>query len=193
MTDKTPDNKTDKFAGLTGKAKRNAVGANNLRKSSGRLKGNPEEARRIAAIGLESKRSRKEEIQNALNVSKNMTKDFGKQVKEIDTFSILKTIALQKFEKGDLDGASRILKDIAEFEKPKLTRSEVKQQIVNYEGMTIEDMKTLQVIGQALDMQEVGVDTSEYLIKKGFQKLADKSKDELIEAAEVLQKKVTSG
>ena len=122
-----------------------------------------------------------------------MTKDFGKQVKEIDTFSILKTIALQKFEKGDLDGASKILKDIAEFEKPKLIRSEIKQQIVNYEGMTIEDMKTLQVIGQALDMQEVGVDTSEYLIKKGFQKLADKSKDELIEAAEVLQKKVTSG
>ena len=39
MTDKTPDNKTDEFAELTGKAKRNAVGANNLRKASGRLRG----------------------------------------------------------------------------------------------------------------------------------------------------------
>ena len=76
-----------------------------------------------------------------LKLSLNSWKELKSEVQEdFSSVELLRVIAMQKLEEGDMDAAVEILKSIAEFEKPKLARVEQKVEEVNANDMSDEEL-----------------------------------------------------
>lgn len=76
-----------------------------------------------------------------LKMSLNTWKQLREEVQEdFSSVELLRVIAMQKMEEGDFDGATEILKSIAEFEKPKLARVEQQVENVGADEMSDEEL-----------------------------------------------------
>ena len=60
---------------------------------------------------------------------------------DFDSVKMLRALAVQKMEEGDVDTAIDIFKNIAEFEKPKLARIEQKVEEVTTDELSDEELE----------------------------------------------------
>ena len=59
----------------------------------------------------------------------------------IDSVEVLRLIAYEKMEEGDMDSAVEIFKTLAEFERPKLARVESKVEEVKADELSDEELQ----------------------------------------------------
>ena len=98
-------------------------------------------AREAQLLGA-AKRSANAKARNALKLSLESWKQLREEVSEdFSSVELLRVIAMQKIEEGDIDAGVEILKSIAEFERPKLQRVEQKVEEVNASDMSDEEIE----------------------------------------------------
>lgn len=91
-----------------------------------------------AAKRTENARKRAE-IKDKLKLLKSMQADLKDD--HIDSVEVLRLIAYEKMEDGDMDSAVEIFKTLAEFERPKLARVESKVEEVKADEMSDEELQ----------------------------------------------------
>lgn len=82
--------------------------------------------------------NRRNEIRAKLKLLKSMEEELRED--KLDSVDVLRLIAYDKMEDGDMDTAIEIFKSIAEFEKPKLARIESKIEEIKADTLTDEEL-----------------------------------------------------
>lgn len=82
--------------------------------------------------------ARRHEIRAKLKLLKSMEEELRED--KLDSVDVLRLIAYEKMEDGDMDTAIEIFKSIAEFEKPKLARIESKVEEIKADSLTDEEL-----------------------------------------------------
>ena len=142
----------------------------------------PEKARAAQQKGLETRRKNKKKREMLMEVFKDRNHNLAKMKDVIDGFdpiAEMSLIAMERLEAGDDDTAIDLLKTLAEYKKPKLSRQEVKQEVVNYDAMPRELLAQLETLAIAIKMLEAGTDAREYLTNSGMSHMADSGITEL--------------
>ena len=91
-----------------------------------------------AKVRTENARKRKE-IKEKLKMLKQMESELKDD--HIDSVEVLRLIAYEKMEEGDMDSAVEIFKTLAEFERPKLARVESKVEEVKADELSDEELQ----------------------------------------------------
>ena len=80
---------------------------------------------------------------NEIKEKLKMLKQMESELKEdhIDSVEVLRLIAYEKMEEGDMDSAVEIFKTLAEFERPKLARVESKVEEVKADELSDEELQ----------------------------------------------------
>ena len=101
-----------------------------------------ESAKKASALGAE-KRRENHRLRQELKMSMKMWKEMQNELSEtkLDSVEILRIIAHQKMDEGDVDGAVDIFKSIAEYEKPKLARVESKIEEIKADQLSDEELQ----------------------------------------------------
>jgi len=93
---------------------------------------------------LKSAKSRTENAnrRNEIRAKLKMLKEMEAELREdkLDSVDVLRLIAYEKMDEGDMDTAIEIFKSIAEFEKPKLARIESKVEEIKADAMSDEEL-----------------------------------------------------
>lgn len=122
---------------MTDKIKR-TVHPNSLKNLSAAW--NSETAKEAQLLGAK-KRTANRIAREQLKMSLDSWRALREEVSDdFSSVELLRVIAMQKIEEGDVDGGVEILKSIAEFERPKLQRVEQKVEEVNADAMTDEEL-----------------------------------------------------
>lgn len=102
---------------------------------------NSETAKEAQKLGAKA-RSANAAARKALKMSIQNWKQMEEELSDtkLDSVEVLRIIAHQKLDDGDIDGAVEILKSIAEFEKPKLARVESKIEQMEATEMSDEEL-----------------------------------------------------
>ena len=82
---------------------------------------------------------KRKEIKEKLKLLKSMQDELKED--HIDSVEVLRLIAYEKMEEGDMDSAVEIFKTLAEFERPKLARVESKVEEVKADELTDEELQ----------------------------------------------------
>ena len=97
------------------------------------------EAQLNGAKGRTAAAERRNKLRQTMNDMKQLQDEISEDT--LDSAQMLKVIALQKLEEGEIDIAVDIFKAIAEFEKPKLQRREVKVEETKADDLTDEELE----------------------------------------------------
>lgn len=81
---------------------------------------------------------RRNDMKARLKMLKSMEEEL--RADKVDSVDVLRLIAYEKMEDGDMDTAIEIFKSIAEFEKPKLARIESKVEEIKTDSLTDEEL-----------------------------------------------------
>ena len=96
------------------------------------------EAQLKGAVARKANRIAREQLKLSLNSWKELKSEVQEDFSSVE---LLRVIAMQKLEEGDMDAAVEILKSIAEFERPKLQRVEQKVEEVGADTMSDEELE----------------------------------------------------
>ena len=97
-------------------------------------------AKKASALATKKKKELKLERERIEQKAQELA-EFQKIVgDDFDSVKMLRALAVQKMEEGDVDTAIDILKNIAEYEKPKLARIEQKVEDVTLDNLTDEEL-----------------------------------------------------
>lgn len=98
---------------------------------------------RAAQLKGAKARSENARKRNEIKEKLKMLKQMESELKEdhIDSVEVLRLIAYEKMEEGDMDSAVEIFKTLAEFERPKLARVESKVEEVKADELSDEELQ----------------------------------------------------
>lgn len=119
---------------------------NSLKQLTGKL-GQDEEskqrAREMQAKGLETRRKNKE-LRESLKMTAGEFKKFKNEILDggftISAIDVLRMNMMKAFHADDMDTANQLALAIAEFETPKLTRTEAKVETIEADKLSDEDL-----------------------------------------------------
>lgn len=97
---------------------------------------------REAQLKSSAARSENARRRNDMKARLKMLKSMEEELRadKVDSVDVLRLIAYEKMEDGDMDTAIEIFKSIAEFEKPKLARIESKVEEIRADSLTDEEL-----------------------------------------------------
>lgn len=97
---------------------------------------------REAQLKSSAARSENARRRNDMKARLKMLKSMEEELRadKVDSVDVLRLIAYEKMEDGDMDTAIEIFKSIAEFEKPKLARIESKVEEIRTDSLTDEEL-----------------------------------------------------
>lgn len=97
---------------------------------------------REAQLKSSAARSENARRRNDMKARLKMLKSMEEELRadKVDSVDVLRLIAYEKMEDGDMDTAIEIFKSIAEFEKPKLARIESKVEEIKTDSLTDEEL-----------------------------------------------------
>lgn len=101
------------------------------------------ESARASQLKSAAKRSENARKRNEIREKLKLLKSMQDELKEdhIDSVEVLRLIAYEKMEEGDMDSAVEIFKTLAEFERPKLARVESKVEEVKADELSDEELQ----------------------------------------------------
>ena len=97
---------------------------------------------REAQLKSAASRSANSQKRNNMKARLKLLKSMEEELRadKVDSVDVLRLIAYEKMEEGDMDAAIEIFKSIAEFKKPKLARVESKVEEIKAESLTDEEL-----------------------------------------------------
>ena len=101
------------------------------------------ETARASQLKSAAKRSENARKRNEIREKLKLLKSMQDELKDdhIDSVEVLRLIAYEKMEEGDMDSAVEIFKTLAEFERPKLARVESKVEEVKADELSDEELQ----------------------------------------------------
>ena len=98
------------------------------------------EAQLKGAAARKANRIARDQLKLSLTAWNALRKEVNEDFSSVE---LLRIIAMQKLDEGDIDSGVEILKSIAEFEKPKLARVEQKVEEVTTDTLSDEELDKL--------------------------------------------------
>ena len=98
------------------------------------------EAQLKGAAARKANRIARDQLKLSLTAWNALRKEVNEDFSSVE---LLRIIAMQKLDEGDVDGGVEILKSIAEFEKPKLQRVEQKVEDITTDQLSDEELEKL--------------------------------------------------
>lgn len=112
---------------------------NSLRNLTGAWdSGSAKEAQLLGAAKKKANRLAREQLKLSLNSWKELREELSDDFSSVE---LLRVLAMQKLEEGDVDAGVEILKSIAEFEQPKLQRIDQKIEEVDASELSDEELE----------------------------------------------------
>lgn len=96
------------------------------------------EAQLLGAAKKKANRLAREQLKLSLNSWKELREELSDDFSSVE---LLRVLAMQKLEEGDVDAGVEILKSIAEFEQPKLQRIDQKIEEVDASELSDEELE----------------------------------------------------